>query len=269
MKTRISGIILIAALAFSCQTGTETEQDAQANGTDDSTEQKSETTEVRIYPKPEIAEFPDAELILEQPMSGTSVEGNEVAFDFMVNGYELGAQTEEARMGLANSDKGQHIHLIIDNDPYSAHYEAGFTKEVETGHHYAIAFLSRSYHESVKNLNAYEVFQFNVGTEEESSTDLSKPALFYSRPKGTYSGEGAKKVLLDFYLHNTSISADGNKVKVIVNDQQEFVLDTWQPYILEGLPMGENKIYLELTDNAGNKLDVPINSITRVFTLEE
>ena len=55
----------------------------------------------------------------------------EVAFDFMVEGYELGAQTEGARMNLANSAKGQHIHLIIDNDPYSAHYDAGFTKEIE------------------------------------------------------------------------------------------------------------------------------------------
>ena len=162
-------------------------------------------------------------------------------------------------MGLANSDKGQHIQLIIDNDPYSAHYEPGFTKEVETGHHYAIAFLSRSYHESVKNPNAYEVFQFSAGTEDQTTTDLSQPALFYSRPKGNYSGEGAKKVLLDFYLHNTSISEASNKVKVVVNDKDEFILDTWQPYIIEGLPMGENKIYLELTDNDGNKLDVPIN----------
>ena len=135
MKTRISGIMLIAAMAFACQNAGDGNTGQETQTTPDSTEVKNETSEIRIYPKPEIAEFPEAELILEQPMSGTLVEGNEVAFEFMVNGYELGAQTEEARMGLANSDKGQHIHLIIDNDPYSAHYEPGFTTEVETGPH--------------------------------------------------------------------------------------------------------------------------------------
>src|SRR5210317_97697 len=47
------------------------------------------------------------------------VASGEVAFGFQVEGYELGAQTSDAGAnGLANSAKGQHIHLILDNGPY-------------------------------------------------------------------------------------------------------------------------------------------------------
>ena len=245
------------------------EQSDQAEQNTNEAEAENEVAEIRIYPKPAVAEFPDASLSLVKPENGENINEGEVNFEFALEGYTLGEQTTEARMALANSAKGQHIHLIIDNDPYSAHYESQFSQEIEDGNHYAIAFLSRSYHESVKNPNAYEVFQFAVGDTDEMPVDLSQPALFYSRPKGTYSGEGAEKVLFDFYLHNTEISGDGNKVKLVINDEEEFMLDKWQPYIIEGLPMGENKIFIELVDKEGNRLDVPINSVTRVFNLEE
>ena len=75
-----------------------------------------------------------------------------VDFKFNISNYDLGAQTLDAETkGLANSPKGQHIHFILDNGPYSAHYEPEFSKEIQEGHHVLLAFLSRSYHESVKN----------------------------------------------------------------------------------------------------------------------
>jgi hypothetical protein len=117
---------------------------------------------------------------------------------------------------LANSGKGQHIHFILDNDPYSAHYEPSFTKDLEPGNHLLVAFLSRSYHESVKNDNSFVAKKLTVGDaqdDELANLDLTKPHLIYSRPKGTYSGEGTDKVMLDFFLLNTDLSADGNKVR--------------------------------------------------------
>ena len=43
-------------------------------------------------------------------------------FNFEVDNYELGIQTEnEFKFKLANSAKGQHIHFIVNNEPYSAH----------------------------------------------------------------------------------------------------------------------------------------------------
>jgi len=93
--------------------------------------------------------------------------------------------------------------------------------------------------------------------------------LFYSRPKGTYSGDDTNKLLLDFYLANTNISADGNKVKVTINGTTEFMFSTWQPYFVEGLPMGDNTIKLELVDNAGNAIGDGINTVERTFSLNQ
>ena len=126
-----------------------------------------------------------------------------------------------------------------------------------------LAFLSRSYHESVKNPNAYILEQ--VG--EVKDVDLSGEFLFYSRPKGTYKGDDTQKLLLDFYLVNTKISPDGNKVKATVQDK-EFIIDEWAPYFIEGLPKGEITIKLELVDLNGNLIDSPFNSSERTVILE-
>ena len=72
-------------------------------------------------------------------------------FGFEVTNYELGVQTEDATTrGIANSGKGQHIHFILNNGPYSAHYESVFSKSLNVGNYVMLAFLSRSYHESIK-----------------------------------------------------------------------------------------------------------------------
>ncbi|MBK9013950.1 MAG: hypothetical protein IPM82_07605 [Saprospiraceae bacterium] len=77
-----------------------------------------------------------------------------------------------------------------------------------------------------------------------------------------------EKVMLDF-SSSTPRSAHGYKVKVLVNGEKEFTIDKWEPYFIEGLPMGDNKIKLTLVDNVGNPVNVPLNPVERVFTLLE
>jgi len=91
--------------------------------------------------------------------------------------------------------------------------------------------------------------------------------LFYSRPKGKYSGNDTKKLLLDFYLVNTNISSNGNKVRATINDV-EFIIDDWSPYYIEGLPLGEVTIKLELIDSKGNLIETPFNPSLRTVILE-
>ena len=161
----------------------------------------------------------------------------EYVFSFDISNYELGAQTKnDIENQLANSDKGQHIHFIVNNGPYSAHYTNNFKKKLDKDNNVILAFLSRSYHESVKNPNAFILTQIG-----ENKIDLNKEFLFYSRPKGIYKGKDTEKLLLDFYLINTTISPNGNKVKATINDA-EFIITEWAPYYLEGLPKGEVKI---------------------------
>lgn len=197
-------------------------------------------------------------------------DGFSAKFDFEVSDYELGVQTAGAdTRGIANSGKGQHIHFIVNNGPYSAHYEPSFEKPMEEGNYVLLAFLSRSYHESVKNPDAFWIDAITVGEPEETQeVDFSAPHMFYSRPKGTYSGADAKKVMLDFYLLNTSISPDGNKVRATINGE-EFLITEWKPMYINNAPLGELKVKLELIDADGNLIPGPFNSVERTVTLAE
>jgi hypothetical protein len=97
--------------------------------------------------------------------------------------------------------------------------------------------------------------------------DVSEPMLFYSRPKGTYVGAAnTDKVMLDFFLTNADLGSE-YRVKAMINDE-EHIIDTWQPYYIEGLPMGDNTITLTLIDTEGNKVDTPLNPVSRKFTLQ-
>ena len=191
------------------------------------------------------------------------IDENDYTFSFDVSDYTLGMQSiKDFDYALANSKKGQHIHFIVNNGPYSAHYSESFTKKLDEKNNIILAFLSRSYHESVKNSNAFVLTQ--TGNEK---IDLTDEFLFYSRPKGTYKGVDTEKLLLDFYLVNTNLSSNGNKVKATIQDT-EFIIDEWAPYYIEGLPKGEIKIKLELIDASGNLIDSPFNPSNRTVILE-
>ena len=187
----------------------------------------------------------------------------ESKFSFNIENYDLGVQTSKNfDYQLANSAKGQHIHFIVNNGPYSAHYTDNFSKGFEKDSNVILAFLSRSYHESVKNKDAYILTQ--VG---ENDIDLENEFLFYSRPKGTYKGADTENLLLDFYLVNTEISKNGNKVRATIQNT-EFIIDEWAPYYIKGLSKGEINIKLELIDSSGNLIKTPFNPSTRKVILE-
>lgn len=193
-----------------------------------------------------------------------TLKEKEYSFKFNVLDYNLGEQTEkEFSFDLANSVKGQHIHFIVNNGPYSAFYTSDFNKKLEENNNVILAFLSRSYHESVKNPNAFFLTQIGEGDK----IDLSKEFLFYSRPKGIYTGTDTEKLLLDFYLVNTSISPTGNKVRATIQGV-EFLIDEWVPYFIEGLPKGEISIKLELIDEMGELIDSPFNPSIRTVSLK-
>ena len=192
-------------------------------------------------------------------------------FNFGVGGegYTLGEQTPDAAAKMcANSGKGQHIHLIVGKAPYAAKYVSEFSHKVADGTHQLLAFLSRSYHESIKSPTAYVALNATVkDSSMVESTPITTPTLFYSRPKGTYVGKAnTDKVMLDFYVLNAELGPDYS-VKAEINGEAH-TFDKWQPYYIEGLPMGENTVKLTLLDKAGNAVNSPINPVSRTFTLK-
>ena len=228
-----------------------------------------ESNGIRLTPFSDSPKYPEAQLNLRMPASGSAVPSGEVAFDYQVTNFILTKMSGGPHMAqMANSMKGQHIHNIVDNEPYTAHYETKFSKPMADGQHVVLSFLSRSYHESLKHRGAFDLRVVNVGKGPFAAPafDTKAPAIFYSRPKDTYSGADARRIMLDFYLVNTTLEAGGNRVRATINGT-EFMLDKWQPYMMEGLPAGENTVKLELVNSAGTVMPGPYNSVTRTFTV--
>ncbi|MBU6119588.1 hypothetical protein [Hymenobacter siberiensis] len=229
-----------------------------------------ESNGIRLTPFSDSPKFPEAQMQMRAPVAGATLPSGEVAFDYQTTNFQLTKMSGGPHMAeMANSMKGQHIHNIVDNQPYTAHYDTKFTKAIPDGQHVVLSFLSRSYHESLKHLGAYDLTVINVGNTPAPATpiiDVKAPNLFYSRPKDTYSGVDAKRIMLDFYLVNTKLEPGGNRVRATINGT-EFILDQWLPYQMEGLPAGENTVKLELIDGSGNMIAGPYNSVTRTFTV--
>ena len=217
--------------------------------------------DITITPMPATTEFAEAGI------SEWVYEGGK--FTYETTGYEFGQQTEDAeQLMCANSGKGQHIHLIVNNEPYIAKYEPTFDMELPDGEHHILTFLSRSYHEAIKSDAAHRAVLATVANNGFSkATDIDEPMLFYSRPKGTYTGKKeTENVMLDFYPVNADLGGEYH-IKATVNGSEEFDITEWQPYYLKGLPMGENTVELALMKGK-EVVDAPLNPVTRKFTLE-
>jgi hypothetical protein len=72
---------------------------------------------------------------------------------------------------------GNHIHVILDNQPYEAYYEIDGPpfelRNVADGEHTLRVFPSRPWHESYKNDGAFQMVKFTV---KSGGADANKPA---------------------------------------------------------------------------------------------
>jgi hypothetical protein len=231
---------------------------------------------VALAPVTGSPEYPNASLTI----SSVKAEkvGNDsakVSFNFDVKNYELKMQTSDnANKMCNNSDKGQHIHFIMDNSPYKALYEP--KNEITLANnteHYLMAFLSRSYHESVKSKGAAVVYHFKIDEKGnlKKLDDPKTPMLFYSRPKGDYIGKDTTNVLLDYYVWNFAPAADGYKVKADITpatgDALSTTFDKWAPNFIQNLPTGKSKVTLTLVDKDGKTVEGPNTNVSREFNL--
>lgn len=195
------------------------------------------------------------------PMAGETLPGPDVDVQFELSGYEV---YFDSTKGM-----GQHVHMILDNEPYIPHYStAPFTfKNVVPGTHTIRAFPSREWHESIKDPGAFAMVTFHVGAPDGQNTPESgTPLLTYSRPKGEYAGAMAGRILVDYWVSNCTIGPEAYRVRMRLDGSaQEFI--AWEPYYLENLQPGEHQIHLELIDPAGNPAPGPFNSTERTITV--
>jgi hypothetical protein len=182
----------------------------------------------------------------------------------------------------STAEDGDHVHLILDNHPYKKIFDLKTPikmgellppgVELTEGQHVLHAFPSRSTHESVKAKGASAMATFWVGKKGKPTYDYKKPHLVYSRPKGTYGGDMAKEVLIDFYLMGTTLDK-GEKVHYTITgpglDQPlsgDFT--KWAPKVAKHLGTGEFEFKLDLQDKDGKPIEGPTNSVSRKVKLD-
>ena len=269
-----SSSLLVAALGLAALS-------ACNNGTGDTTKEMPEErsnaempgTAIKLADLEASPDFPGATLTIKEVK--TEMLGKDsvkVTMHYDVKNYELKKQTGAPAAGQCNNSKeGQHIHFILNNMPYTALYEPkhSFTVPVNTTH-YVMSFLSRSFHESLKNPEAGVLLHFSVDEKGvyKKLDNPTSPMIFYSRPKGDYVGEDTKNVLLDHYVYNGTLAPDGNKVKATINGNS-FILDSWKPKFIQNAPMGSMKVKLELLDKDGNTISGDNTSIERDVQLAQ
>ena len=104
------------------------------------------------------------------PADGSTVQGPDVAVRLELGGNELhGYKTGKDPATMVNNDpstmKGNHIHVILDNEPYEAYYNLGepfVLRNLSEGRHTLRVFASRPWHESYKNEGSFQMAVFTV-----------------------------------------------------------------------------------------------------------
>jgi hypothetical protein len=104
-----------------------------------------------------------------EPREGATITGSTVNVRLNVSsdkGYRPGKDP--------GKETGNHIHVILDNQPYEAFYNVGQPFElrnVSEGKHTLRVFASRPWHESYKNALSFQMVTFTV----KGGGDASKP----------------------------------------------------------------------------------------------
>lgn len=197
------------------------------------------------------------------PADGSTVESSTVRVLLEISGDLKGYKP-----GMDHETKmGNHIHVILDNQPYEAYYNLDREFElrnVPDGEHTLRVFASRPWHESYKNDGSFQMVKFTVkngGADVEKpattntgqqmsnansnanaaptpegkdmpasqggAVDAKRPLLTYSRPKGEYKGADADPIMVDFWLTNAKLVGDGGEYKV------RYTVGNGQPQFIE------------------------------------
>lgn len=267
------------------------------NNTNTANTNSTESTELTVVERPQDIsdkmkergeqDKAEPELVVESPKADETINSSTVKVKVKVNG--------DVKQGKDDKGAGNHVHVILDNQPYAAHYmwDEGFElRNVTDGEHTLRMFASRPWHESYKNEKAFRTIKFTVkngeadetkpttdangnkmadakkqekseaeGTDVEDSkagdVDFSKPLLTYSRPKGEYKGADAEAIMIDFWLANAKLTGDGGeyRVRYSINGGEAKMIEKWEPIWIKGWKDGTNTVKLELVDKDGKPVE--------------
>ena len=244
--------------------------------------------QIRVLPVPRTPESNTVLLAIAIPKNGEVKMRNPIWVQFRLDGYPLGSGSPSTRTDeVAVSKMGQTLHVVVDNYPYFAvnepsidpfnedgyYYDTSYKFEIpfrlNEGAHTLRMFPARSYGESLKNENTFQVTYFYVGNRDSGlDTELNQPYLTYNEPSDQMTLKESQPLLLDFYITNTELSPDGYKVLLTIDGKIKRTLSSWQPYYIYGLKSGKHVIRLQLIDAKGQTVKGSFNDVERTIRVQ-
>lgn len=248
------------------------------------------TKGIRVVPVPPTPEPDQVKTRIQFPKADELVSSQPIKGQIKLEGFPLGTESDFPREKEIYTDpEGQSIHIFIDNQPYfsineaminaledfenyfdqSVSFEVPFT--LQPGMHVIRAFPVRSYRESLKGDNCYDmhVFYYKI-IKDNPKMILDQPYLTYNEPQGEFTMDkrSPKPILLDFYIVNCELSKDGYKVRLTIDSANQRTLTSWQPYYIYGLKKGVHRIRLELLDPQNAVVSGMFNDVERTIVIK-
>jgi hypothetical protein len=181
MKIR-SFVLLLPILAAACGIpAANTNNASNANANIANANASPQTQDLRVVDRPQkvvdlMASRGDQDnakpvIKIIEPKADSTVNGSTVKLKLQLSGDLKGYKPmmDEA------THTGNHIHVILDNQPYEAYYNIDQPFElrnVADGEHTLRVFPSRPWHESFKNDGAFQMVKFTV---KSGGADANKP----------------------------------------------------------------------------------------------
>lgn len=190
------------------------------------------------------------------------------SLELKLKNYRLGGgTTDQEKKKVRLNETGQFLYFIKNNNVVRKKKELLIDFDLKRGTNTFFIAPARSYEMSVKNDNSWLAFELTINNTNERASyrKITEPSVIICSPSGLYKEGNSERILLDFFIINSSIAKEGNKVKVIIDNKVNFVLDTWSPFYIEGLKEGRHSVKIDLIDKEGNKIEGKYTSTGPVY----
>ena len=232
--TKLSIALFAFALFTACEQPANTNTNANRANTNAANANTSTTQNLTEVPRPQkISETMAGRgeqdqalptLTFVEPKDGATVNSSTVKVKLNLGGDLKGYKP----MMDMETKMGNHIHVILDNQPYEAYYNLDREFElrnVADGEHTLRVFPSRPWHESYKNDGAFQMIRFKV---TGGGADTNKPAT-------TNSGQQMSNANAN--TANTSATPEGKDMQ----NSTAGAVDKTKPLLTYSRPKGEYK----------------------------
>lgn len=171
-----------------------------------------------------------------EPKDGAAVTGANVKLKLALSGDLKGYEPHKD----PSTGMGNHIHVILDNQPYEAYYDLGHEFElrnVSEGPHTIRVFASRPWHESYKNVGSFQMVSFTV----KGGGDASKPTTTADGQKVADNSNANKPAAKPQANANAASPAPAPEGKDYAQQGKGGSVDKTKPLLTYSRPKGEYK----------------------------